>query len=155
MNTQTKTLDTNRRLGIGSYDSEEQMRDISREDYVSQASMLWAPWQTPFSEDMADISKDSINLRDEYQWLICYIWLPEEYNIADIDPDTILLNGRIGLARYEVKDELQLLIAKFSWSQIEKMLGPGEFEFTVSGQLINGTSFDSSDTVTVIDEEKE
>ena len=106
-------------------------------------------------EDIADIHKDTINLRGKYQWLTCYIWLPEEYDVADVDPDTILLNGKIGAAWFEVKDELQLLIAKFSWSQVEQMLEPGEFEFTVSGQLFNGTSFDSSDTVTVIDENKE
>ncbi|MFC1794770.1 hypothetical protein ACFL3Q_14430 [Planctomycetota bacterium] len=154
MNTQTETFDTNQHLGISSFDSEESVQDISREDYASRALGLWSPYQTPSSENMADIHEDTINLKSEYQWLTCYVWLSEAYNVADIDPDTILLNGKIGTALLEIKDELQLLIARFSWSQIEEILEEGEFEFKVSGELYNGTSFEGNDTVTVIDEKK-
>jgi len=169
MDTQTETLGTNQCLGISSYDSEGLMRDISKEEWLQRhASIilgLWSPWQMPLGvdhvyagqieEDMAESCEDKINLMEGYQWLTCYIWLPEEYNVADIDPETILLNGRIGVACYEIKDELQLLIARFSWSQVEEIIKPDKFEFTVSGELFNGTSFDSSDTVTVIDEVKQ
>jgi hypothetical protein len=155
MDTQIKTSDTTQHLEIESYNSEEPIRDFSKEDYASHALGLWSPWQTPLGENIADTSGDSINLREEYEYLTCYIWLPEECNVADIDPCTILLNDSIRVAYFEVKDELQLLIAKFSWSQVKEMLKPGLFEFTVSGQLLNGTPFDSSDMVAVIGEEKD
>ena len=165
MGTQIETFNTIQRLAIGSYDSKELMQDIRREDYASRAFGLWPPWQTLFGTDyananqleegMTDIYDDAINLKEEYQWLNCYIWLPEEYNVTDIDPDTILLNGKIRATCFEIKDELQLLIAKFSWSQVEGILELGEFEFTVSGELFNGAILDCSDTITVIDEEKE
>lgn len=164
MGTQIETFDTNQRLGISSYDSEESMQDISREDYASRALGLWSQPQTPLGtehfyasqnqEDMADIHEDIINLRKEYQWLTCYFWLPEEYNVADIDPDTIFLNGKIGAAWSQIKDELQLLIAKFSWSQVKKLLKSGEFEFNLSGRLFDGTSINGNDSITVIDEEE-
>ena len=165
MSTQIKTPDINQRLDIDSHDSEGLMQGIRREEFASRALRLWSPWQTPLGidhvyagqieDDMTEIYEDKINLREDYQWLTCYVWLPEEYNVADIDPETILLNGRIRASCFEIKGEMQLLIARFSWSQVEEIIKPGEFEFTVSAELYNGASFDSSDTVTVINEVKQ
>jgi hypothetical protein len=164
MNTQINTFDTIQHLAIDSHGSKRPIQDNSREDYASRAFGLWSPWQTPlgtdyaitnqFEEDIAEIYDDTINSKEEYEWLTCYIFLPEEYDIADINPDTILLNSRIRAACFEFKTELQLLIAKFPWSEVEELLQPGEFEFTVSGQLFNQTIFDSNDTITVIDDKE-
>lgn len=165
MKTQINIFDTIQHPDNDSHGSKGPIQDISRENYASLAFGLWSPWQTPlgtdyantnqFEEDIAEIYDDTINLKEEYEWLTCHIWLPGEYDVADIDPDTILLNGRIRAACFEFKTELQLLIAKFPWSEVEELLEPGEFEFAVSGQLFNETIFDSNDTITVIDEEKE
>jgi hypothetical protein len=149
MSTQIEIFDTNQSFEIDLCDSKESRQDISREDYTSQAWGFWSPWQMRFGENVDDMPGDLINLKEEYQWLTCYIWLPEEYNVTDIDPDTILLNGRVRAACFEIKGELQLLIANFSWSQVKRLLELGEFEFTVGGQLLNGAPFDCSDTVTV------
>jgi hypothetical protein len=164
MNTQINTLDTIQHSYINSHCSKGPLQNISRENYVSRAFDLWSPRQTPlvidyantnqFEEDITDIYDDTINLNEEYQWLTCYIWLPEEYDVTDVDPDTILLNGRIKAACFEFKTDLQLLIVKFPWSEVKELLEPGEFEFACEGQLFNGTIFDCNDTVTVVEEEE-
>jgi hypothetical protein len=164
MNTQINTFNTIQCPDNDSHGPIGPIQDINREDYASRAFALWSPWQTPlgtdyaitnqFEEDIAEISNDTINLKEEYEWLTCYIWLPDEYDIADIDPDTILLNGRIRAACFEFKTELQLLIAKFPWSEVEELLEPAEFECAISGQLFNGAIFDSNDTITVIDDKE-
>jgi hypothetical protein len=151
MSTGIEMFDINPCLDIDSHCSEGLIPEVSREDYASQALGLWSTRQSPFCENIVEIPEDTINLKEGYQCLTCYIWLPEEYNVADIDPEVILLNGKIGVASIEIKDELQLLIAKFSWSQVEEMLKPGAFEFIVSGQLFDGTPFDSKDTVIITD----
>jgi len=152
MKTQIETFDTNQFFEIDSCGPEKSMQEHSREDYASQALGIWSTGQSPFHENMVDICEDTINLKEEYQWLTCYIWLPEEYDISDINPDTIHLNDSIEVSCFQIKEELQLLIAKFSWSQVAEMLKSGPFEFIVSGKLFNGTPFDSCDMVTVIDE---
>ena len=151
MSTHIENLDINEHLDIVSHSSEGPIPDLSSGNYASQGLGFWSTRQSPFCENMFEISEDTINLGEEYQCLTCYIWLPEEYNVVDIDPDTILLNSKIALASFEIKDELQLLIAKFPWLQVEEMLNPGAFDFIVSGQLFDGTPFDGNDTITVKD----
>ena len=132
MDTQIKILDPDQHLDTTSHNSEGLMWDSSREDYVAQALRLWSPWRTYFDENITRISEVSINLKEKYEWLSCYLWMPDECNVSDIDPNTILLNSRISAARLEVKDDLQLLIVKFYWLQVKEILGSGEFIFTVS-----------------------
>ena len=163
MDTQIKIRYTNQFLNIHSHDSKELKQYIDREDFSSQGLTIWSPSQMPLGVDhlyanqleegMADVYKDTINLKEEYECLTCYIWLPEEYDVTDIDPDTILLNSRIKAACFEFKTDLQLLIVKFPWSEVEELLEPGEFEFACEGQLFNGTIFDCNDTITVVEEE--
>jgi len=165
MDTQIETLRTDNCLGAGSHGSDESMRDTSKEERLQKhASRILGPWshrQTPFhtarthvgeiEEGITDIFEDTINLRSEYQSLVCCIGFPEEYDVADVDPDTILLNGKIGAACSQVMEEMQLLIVKFPWFQVEGILRLGEVEFTVSGKLSDGTPFECSDTVPVTD----
>ena len=133
------------------------------DEYVS--SFLRFHWQMPLGvdhayvnqkeTDMTDIHQYSINLGEEYEWLTCYIWLTERRNIVDIDRETILLNSKISISSSQVKHEGRFLIIKLPWLQVKELLKPGEVRFTISAKLYDGTTFESSDTVTVIDERKE
>ena len=47
------------------------------------------------------------------------------------------------------------LMVKFDRSNVQDMLEPGdEVEVTVSGQLTDGTTFEGTDTIRVIEKEK-
>ena len=97
------------------------------------------------------VSIDTLNVQIEGKWITWYIWLPEEYDVADIKPDSILLNGVIEAAWRWIDEEEQVLMAKFSRSEVQDIVEPGEVELTVTGKLTDGTEFESSDTIIVID----
>jgi len=107
--------------------------------------------EEPPIETAIDIDPDVLNLKSRGRWITCYVWLPEDYDVADVDADTILLNGEIGPAWSWIDEAEQMLMAKFPRSQAQEMLEPGEVELTVTGELLDGTKFEGSDTIRVID----
>lgn len=111
-------------------------------------------WAEPALVDI-DIKPDTLNLQSKGKWITCYIWLPEEYDVADIDLDSIFLNEEIGADWSWIDEEEQMLMVKFSRLDVKEMLVElgllGDVELTVSGELTDGTKFEDSDTIRVID----
>ena len=107
-----------------------------------------------------DINPDTLNLQSKGKWITCYIRLPEGYDVADIDTESILLkgevaNGGVTPKRCRVhkakKKAKKMLIVRFYRSEVQAIVEPGEVELTVSGELTDGTKFEGTDTITVID----
>lgn len=98
-----------------------------------------------------DIDLDTLNLRSKAKWIKCYIRLPEGYDVADIDPKSILLNGEVAPDRCRLHKAKQMLIVRFYRSEVQAIVEPGEVELTVSGEFTDGTNFEGADTITVID----
>ena len=98
-----------------------------------------------------DIDPNMLNVQSEGKWITWHIWLPEEYDVADIEPDSILLNGVIEAAWRWIDEEEQVLMAKFSRSDVQAIVEPGEVELTVRGELTDGTTFEGAVMITVID----
>ncbi len=98
-----------------------------------------------------DIEPTILNLTSKGKWVTCRIWLPEEYDVAEIDPETILLERRIKPAWAWFNEQQQVAMVKFSRSELVGILEPGEVELTVTGHLVNGTYFEGTDTIKVID----
>jgi hypothetical protein len=107
--------------------------------------------EQPAIEAIIDINPNTLNLESKGEWITCYIRLPEDYDVADIDIHTILLNGQVGSDRSLIDEAEQMLMAKFPRSAAQEMLEPGEVELTVSGELNDGSKFEGSDTIRVID----
>lgn len=102
-----------------------------------------------------DIKPDTLNLQSKGKWITCYIWLPEEYDVADVDPDSIFLNEEIGADWSWIDEAEQMLMVKFSRLDVKEMLVElgllGDVKLTVSSELTDGTKFEGSDTIRVID----
>lgn len=107
---------------------------------------------TPDPVTFGPVNIDMLNVQTEGKWITWYMWLPEGYDVADIKPDSILLNGVIKAAWRWIDEEEQVLMAKFSRSEVQDIVEPGEVELTVTGKLTDGTKFEGSDTIIVIDE---
>ena len=106
----------------------------------------------PPVEAVVKIHPGTLNLRSKGRWLTCYILLPQGCNAADIDPNSVLLEDEIPADR--VVSYGRLAMAKFSRPAVHQLLSdlqtPAEVELLVSGQLIDGTIFEGTDTITLI-----
>jgi hypothetical protein len=104
-----------------------------------------------------NIDPDTLNLNSKGKWVTCYIELPQEYDVADIDVDSVLLEGLLEVQRSDIRDGV--LMVKFDREDLaaylDAVLGvvpPAEAELVVMGNLTDGTPFEGRDTIRVIDE---
>jgi len=98
-----------------------------------------------------DIKPETLNLASKGKWISCKIWLPEGYNVNDIDPDTILIERRFKAEWKWFNEEQQVVMIKFKRSKLDTILEPGDIGLTVTCQLLDGTYFEGTDTIKVID----
>ncbi|MHC4546420.1 MAG: hypothetical protein ACYSYL_18230, partial [Planctomycetota bacterium] len=96
------------------------------------------------------IVPQTINLASKGNWITCYIWLPEQYNVADIDPKSILLEDSVPAALLSVNEQQQVATAKFICEEVQAILEVGEIELTITGRLTDGTVFEGTNTIKVL-----
>jgi len=97
------------------------------------------------------ITPRTINLASKGNWIICYIWLPEDYNVADIDPNSVFLEEQIQPEQFSVDEQAQLVTTKFTREDVQPILEIGDIELKITGLLIDGTWFEATDTIKVVD----
>jgi hypothetical protein len=100
----------------------------------------------------ARIIPRTINLASKGKWITCYIWLPEQYNVVDIDLNSVFLEQHIKSEQVSVDEQKQVAIAKFSREELRSIISTGEVEMTITGQLKDGTIFETTDVIKVINE---
>ena len=100
-------------------------------------------------EASIEIHPETLNLKSKGKWVTCIIELPEYLKEADIDPDTVVLEGSI-LAEKPVLTGHSLNV-KFDRYELEELLSAGEdIVLTVSGALYDGMRFEGTDTINAI-----
>ncbi|MFQ6061216.1 MAG: hypothetical protein ACE5KV_08015, partial [Thermoplasmata archaeon] len=96
-----------------------------------------------------DVDPDTLNLKSKGKWITAHIDLPEGNDVNDINVSTVMLNDLIQAEWGDVQDES--LMVKFDRSEVEDILSPSEaVTLTVSGELYDGTRFEGSDDIRVI-----
>ncbi len=99
----------------------------------------------------ARIIPRTINLASKGNWLTCYIWLPKQYDVADIDPNSIFLEDEIQPEQFSVDEHKQVATAIFDRKKVQGILNVGDIELTITCQLTDGTYFEATDIVRVTD----
>ena len=121
---------------------------------VGEFGIASAPVIPDVIQTTIDIDPHTLNLKSKGKWITCYIWLPEGYDVRDIDVTTIALkkdNFEVGGEYGEF--QTGKLMVKFLRSEVQNILEPGEVELTVSGELdADGTKFEGTDIIRVINE---
>jgi len=112
---------------------------------------------TPTVPAIVDIDPDTLNLKSNGQWITAYISLLEAYSVEDIVPDTVCLAG-IPAAWSEIQDSVYM--GKFDRATVQTSVAdepdydsaPKFYDLllVVTGELVDGTPFEGSDTITVL-----
>lgn len=114
-----------------------------------------------------DIDPDTLNLKSKGKFITCYIELPEDYSVEDIDIDSVALTkinddlldphlytvGPFKIGDYD-DDDVPDLMVKFDRQELIPLLEVGDAELTISGELLDGPMFEETDTIRVIDKGK-
>jgi len=112
-----------------------------------------------------DIDPNTLALHSQGEWITCYIELPEGFDVGNIDVSTILLDDTIYaepeptiISDHDI-DGIPDLMVKFDrQAVINYLISNGakygdEVELTVTEALYNGTLFEGSDTIRLINED--
>jgi len=104
-----------------------------------------------------DIDPDTLNLKSNGQWITVYITLPGGYSAEDIVLETVYLDG-IPAAWSEIQNGVYMV--KFDRATVQTYLtnepdyesAPKFYDLTltITGELVAGTRFEGTDTITVI-----
>lgn len=107
-----------------------------------------------------DIDPDTLNLQSNGQWITACITLPEGYLVDDIDVTTaeMIYNDFVSPSEWgDIQDGV--LMVKFDRIALRDYLGEADLTdgdkfyditLTIAGQLLDGSPFEGSDTITVI-----
>jgi len=117
------------------------------EDGITVVDMGAYEYMPPISAEV-DITPNTLNLQSKGNWITCQIRLPEDYNVTDIDPDSVFLEDIIASESLQINGNVAT--AKFGRSEVQDIIEVGEVELMISGELIDGTIFEGSDTIRVI-----
>ncbi len=134
--------------------------------YLDENTAYGIDTGAPFSATI-DIDPNVLNLKSHGRWITCYIEVPEEYAVEDIDMSTVALtaidgmsieplyrDGPTEIGDYD-EDDIPDLMVKFDRQVLidvlnEIIVPPVDVELTVGGELTDGTLFAGSDTIRVI-----
>lgn len=109
-------------------------------------------------EATIDIQPETLNLKSKGNWITAYIELPDRFDVKDIDVRTVVLEDTVLAGNYPVEtgdydaDGVPDLMVKFNRQVlIEHLNGAvGEMTLTLRGEFGDGTPFEGSDLVSVI-----
>jgi hypothetical protein len=102
-----------------------------------------------------DFDPDTLNPRSKGKWVTVYIDLPQDYDVNDINLNSIELitsSGTVPVEETPTGVEDGTLMVKFDRQEVIGILEPGEeILITVSGELNDETSWEGTDQIRVLD----
>ena len=111
---------------------------------------LLVPKDVPIIKANVDFVPKVLNLQSKGNWITCYIWLPEQYNVADMEPNSIFLEDEIKPEQLLVDEQAQVATARFNREDVQPILEVGDIDLTITGRLTNVAIFEATDTIKVL-----
>ena len=128
--------------------------------YVTEFSLYHLSLNNPIIQATVDINPNTLNLNSKGKWITAYIELPEGYDVADINIDTVLLDDTVpaepapakigdydadGIGDLMVKFDRQEVIEELEWDWGTTYSD----EITITLNLDDGTTAEGSDTIKI------
>jgi hypothetical protein len=104
----------------------------------------------PVVDVEVDIRPAAVNLRSRGKWISCEIRFGEDCNAADVNSGTVLLEDEVPAEWIWFNEQQNVVMVKFSRSEVQQILEVGNVELTVRGYLTDGSYFVGTDAVKVI-----
>ena len=128
-------------------------------DYGSEIVLGFESEEVVSIEATLDFDPDTLNPKSNGKWVTCYLELPEEYDVRDIDLGTVLLNDAVPAdLTHKVcycdadGDGIEEVMLKFDREAIIGVLMSGaDVLVEITGYLVDGTMFAGEDTIRVLD----
>ncbi|MBW8041181.1 MAG: hypothetical protein FVQ85_14420 [Planctomycetes bacterium] len=98
-----------------------------------------------------DVNPPVINLKSQGNWITTYLYFPEGYDVADVDPGSLRLEGDIEQQWIWFDQVNREIRARFPRREVQVILSVGDVELTVTGLFNNGTAFKGTGLVRVQD----
>jgi hypothetical protein len=104
-----------------------------------------------------DIKPETLNVNMNGRWITAFIELPEDFNVSNIEPSTILLENMFKAEWTNI--ECGVLMVKFDASSLTDYLwirlyhmgaNRTQIALLITGELKDGTPFVGSDVITVM-----
>ncbi len=125
---------------------------------------------TPSISATIDIDPDTLNQKSKGKWITCYIELPSEYDVNNINIASIQIsvinNNQITPIYAELhpteigdydNDGIPDLMVKFNRQEVQKYINKdtGSLTITVEGKLDDGSSFAGTDNIRTVQNQKD
>ena len=119
---------------------------------------LFAPSSQALTlEAFVKIEPTTLNLNMKGKWITARLGLPKDYNVGDIDTSTVLLEGLFKPEWSNIEGKALMFkfdahgVTDYLWGKLYHMvLERTSIELKVTGQLKDGTYFEGSDTITIM-----
>jgi formylglycine-generating enzyme required for sulfatase activity len=151
------------RGGSSNYHTDRLLRSSTRTGNTPDNETIYVGFRVasvpePAFEVEVEITPHTLNVQSKGKWITCHVWMPEGYDVTDVSSDSVLLEDEIPADWIWFDEEQQVIMVKFSRSALQELLAdietPAEVELVVSGELSDGTIFEGTDTIRVIDKGK-
>jgi parallel beta-helix repeat protein len=114
-----------------------------------------------FIQAQVDIDPDTLNLKSKGRWVTCYVELPGDLDVNEIDISSLRIS-KINDYPVDIPVEVRPtgiedndgdgifeLMVKFDRSEVQDIVGLGENELILTGQLNDGSELSGSDSIRV------
>lgn len=99
-----------------------------------------------------EVVPGTLNVKSEGKWIVCKIRLGEDYDVGEIEGDSVLLEYEVEAESVRIDEGLGVAVARFGRQDVQEILEAGEeVEVVVSGELVDGARFEGADMIRVID----
>jgi probable HAF family extracellular repeat protein len=136
--------------GDPNYVTEPNETDLDGNPRIMAGRIDMGAYESPLQAE-ARIVPRTINLASKGNWITCYIRLPKGYNVDDIEINSVLLEDTVPAASLSVDEQKKVATAKFICEEVQAILEAGDINLKITGRLTDGTVFEGTDTIKVLD----